>query len=54
MTIPDPDKPSKNSKMNQKGVKPDPHLLAEESYPQSVSHAGSFETSTCCISPSNV
>lgn len=52
-TIPDSDKPNKKSKMNQKGVKPDPHLLAEECYPQSASHAGSFETSTCCTSPSN-
>lgn len=35
VTIPDPDKPSKK-KMNQKGVKADPNLLAEESNPQSV------------------
>lgn len=40
--------------MSQKGVKPDPHFLVEESCPQSVSHAGSFETPTCYVSPSNM
>lgn len=32
MIIPDPDMPSKKSKMNQNGVKPETNLLAEESY----------------------